>query len=127
MQPPDFVILYVADVARSAALYARILNRSAIEASPSFAMLPLREAMMLGLWQMDVVSPSVTSPPGGFELALTVPDRPTLMHRFDAWSALPGLTILEAPQARAFGLAFLAIDPDGNRLRVFAPATEGVA
>ncbi len=37
------------------------------------------------------------------------------------WSGR-GLTILQRPTDMDFGRTFLAIDPDGHRLRVFAPA-----
>lgn len=39
-----------------------------------------------------------------------------------AWCAR-GLSILQAPVAMDFGLTFTAADPDGHRLRVFAPGT----
>jgi predicted enzyme related to lactoylglutathione lyase len=32
-----------------------------------------------------------------------------------------GLTIVQAPTRLDFGTTFVAVDPDGHRLRVFAP------
>lgn len=36
-----------------------------------------------------------------------------------------GLSIAQAPVAMDFGMTFVALDPDGHRLRVFAPAHSG--
>ena len=43
------------------------------------------------------------------------------MRAFDEWRAR-GVEIAQPPTRLDFGYAFLGLDPDGNRLRVFAPA-----
>ncbi len=47
-------------------------------------------------------------------------DADALNQRHLDWS-LRGLPILQAPTNMDFGRTFVALDPDGHRLRVFAP------
>lgn len=116
----SFVLLYVENPLASAVFYEGLLGRPAVEAAPTFAMLPLRDGVMLGLWQRGGVEP-VANPPGGGEIAFTVADAAAVRSTHAAWSAR-GLSIAQAPVAMDFGHTFVALDPDGHRLRVFAPA-----
>ena len=55
-----------------------------------------------------------------------MPDAQALADRYRDWS-LRGLPILQAPIDMDFGRTFVALDPDGHRLRVFAPREEPAA
>ncbi len=116
---PDFsfILLPVADPIASAAFYERLLGRPPVEAAPTFAMLPLREGVMLGLWQRDGVLPTPGAAPGGSEVAFIAAD---VDATHAEWLA-KGTTILQAPTDMDFGRTFTAADPDGHRLRVFKP------
>ena len=46
----SFVLLYVDNPPASAAFYADLLGKPTLETSPTFAMLPLNDEVMLGLW-----------------------------------------------------------------------------
>lgn len=78
---------------------------------------------MLGLWSRHTVEPAAAGRGGCTELAFTVPDADALDQRHLDWS-LRGLPILQAPTNMDFGRTFVALDPDGHRLRVFAPAPD---
>jgi catechol 2,3-dioxygenase-like lactoylglutathione lyase family enzyme len=119
MQDPNFLLLYVANPTTSTAFYADLLGKSPVEASPTFAMFALSSGVMLGLWAAHTVVPAAT-PVGGAELAFAVENADAVHARHAAWRA-QGLPILQAPTAMDFGLTFTAADPDGHRLRVFAP------
>jgi len=119
MSDLSFVILYVADVAKSQAFYADILGKPAIEASPGFAMFPAAPGVMLGLWRADEVEPPATKP-GGAELCLTADTEAAVDATAAAWAA-KGVQIALKPTRLDFGYAFVGIDPDGHRLRVFMP------
>lgn len=121
MPTPTFVILYVDSPAASAAFYAGLLGRDAIDASPGFAMFALDSGTMLGLWARSEVAPAATAGPGGGEIALPVDGAAAVDARHAEWRAR-GLPILQAPTDMDFGRTFVAADPDGHRLRVFAPA-----
>lgn len=120
MSHPNFLILYVDQPLRSAAFYADLLGCTAIEASPTFALFALESGLMLGLWSKHTVEPQATVPGGG-ELALTVESPADVEATHAAWRT-KGLSILQAPVAMDFGYTFVALDPDGHRLRVFAPS-----
>ena len=120
MSDISFVLLYVADVAASEAFYAKALGRGAIEASPTFAMIPAAPGLMLGLWRRDGVVPTAGSAGGG-ELAIALGGNAEVDAACADWRA-KGIEIIQAPTNMDFGYTFLAKDPDGHRLRVFAPA-----
>ncbi|MDR6769374.1 VOC family protein [Azospirillum sp. BE72] len=118
----DFVLLHVDSPAASAAFYADLLGRPPVEASPTFAMFKAGDGLMLGLWSRHTVEPAATMP-GGSEIAFTVADEAAVHDLHADWSAR-GLTILQPPTTMDFGHTFVARDPDGHRLRVFAPHQE---
>lgn len=113
----SLVILYVHDPVASAAFYAGLLGQDPAEASPTFAMFAMSGAR-LGLWSRHTVEPAATAAGGGGEVAFTVAD---VDAAHAAWVAR-GLHILQPPTDMDFGRAFVALDPDGHRLRVLAPA-----
>jgi predicted lactoylglutathione lyase len=118
MSDVSFILVYVDDVAASEAFYASILGRGAIESSPTFAMLPAAPGLMLGLWKRDGVKPPAAEASG--EIAITAADDAEVDRLFAEWRA-KGVAIAQAPAAMDFGYNFLALDPDGRRLRVFSP------
>ena len=120
MTDPNFIILYVDDPAASAVFYAGLLGTSPLESSPTFAMFALASGIMLGLWSKHTVEPVATAP-GGSELAFSVADN-HVVHALHAEWLQRGLVIIQAPTAMDFGYTFVATDPDGHRLRVFAPS-----
>ena len=121
MQHPNFFILYVDQPLASAAFYARLLGREAVEASPTFALFALESGVMLGLWSRHTVAPEAFALPGSSEIAFSVTDRAEVDASYREW-ADRGLRIAQTPTAMDFGYTFVALDPDGHRLRVFAPA-----
>ena len=119
---PDFsfLILYVDNPPSSATFYAGLLGSPIVEQSPTFAMLPLREGVMLGLWSRHTVEPAAAGAAGCSEVAFTVADAGEVQWLHDDWKAR-GLRITQAPTRMDFGTTFVALDPDGHRLRVFVP------
>ena len=119
---PDFsfVLLYVDNPPASAAFYNSLLGIPVIEQSPTFAMLPLRDGVMLGLWSRHTVEPKTKGGPGSSEVAFTVADAAAVESTHADWIKR-GLAIAQEPTRLDFGTTFVALDPDGHRLRVFAP------
>ena len=123
MTDPNFSILYVQSPTASAAFYAGLLGKPPVEASPGFALFALQSGTMLGLWAAGEVQPGAT-PPGGAELAFALDGRAAVDARHADWRAR-GLRFAQQPVDLDFGYTFVALDPDGHRLRVFAPHAEG--
>jgi len=121
MPDASFVILYVDNPARSAEFYAGLLDRAPLESSPTFAMFALRDGMMLGLWSRHTVQPAAAAAGGGAEVAFTVATPGDVDDTCRQWRD-KGLPVLQAPVDLDFGRTFVALDPDGHRLRVLASA-----
>ena len=121
MNPPNIVILYVANPSLSAAFYAQLLGKPPVESSPTFAMFALDHGMMLGLWARSGVEPATQTQPGSGELAFTVADKQAVEDQHAAWLA-KGIRIAQPPTSMDFGYTFVGLDPDGHLLRVFAPS-----
>lgn len=115
-----FVLLHVQSPAASASFYRQILAAEPVEASPTFAMFALAPGLMLGLWARDTVAPASAGQGGSSELAFVQDSAAAVDAAHAAWVAR-GVLILQAPTAMDFGYTFTASDPDGHRLRVFAP------
>jgi predicted enzyme related to lactoylglutathione lyase len=111
-------ILYVDSPAASAAFYQRLLGLEPVESSPTFARFVLSSGAGLGLWSRQTVEPAAAAAGGGTELAF-IADDVDAVHA--AWTA-QGLSVVQPPTAMDFGRTFVALDPDGHRLRVFAPS-----
>jgi catechol 2,3-dioxygenase-like lactoylglutathione lyase family enzyme len=120
MSDISFVILYVDSPAKSAAFYADLLGRQPVESSPTFAMFAMNSGVMLGLWSRHTVEPAASAAGGGGELAFTVGDGETVDATHGDWKKR-GLRIAQAPTDLDFGRTFVALDPDGHRLRVMWP------
>jgi catechol 2,3-dioxygenase-like lactoylglutathione lyase family enzyme len=118
---PNFVILYVDSPPASARFYAELLGKQPVESSPTFAMFALASGVMLGLWSRHTVAPAAAAGAGGGELAFTVADKKAVGAAYADWGKR-GLRIAQAPVDLDFGHTFVALDPDGHRLRVFAPS-----
>ena len=117
------ILLYVTDVTASARFYAELLGRQPVEASPAFAMFTLPSGLGLGLWGKTAVEPAPVASGGGCELAFKVDAAATVDATFADWRS-KGATIALPPTDLDFGRSFVAVDPDGHRLRVYAPGEE---
>ncbi len=124
MSDPTFILLYVDSPAASARFYATLLGKEPIESSPTFAMFALDSGVKLGLWSKHTVEPAATAV-GGAELAFPVADDDAVRERYASWRKRE-LVIAQEPTALDFGYTFVALDPDGHRLRVFAPSDETI-
>jgi len=119
MFDPSFILFYVENPAKSLAFYSELLGLTPVESSPTFGMFILKSGLKFGLWKKDGVEPSAT-PVGGSEICFTVADAAAVVATHENWSKR-GFPIAQTPTELDFGHTFVALDPDGHRLRVFAP------
>ena len=120
MSNPHFLILFVDDPMASARFYTRLLEHPPIDASPGFAMFAMNEGLMLGLWSKHTAQPTPAVGAGSCELAFSLQSDAAVDARHSNWQA-QGLNIIQPPTRLDFGYTFVALDPDGHRLRVFSP------
>ncbi len=122
MLQPNYFLLYVDNPPASAAFYTKLLGKQPVEAGPTFALFVLDSGVKIGFWSKHTVQPLATLV-GGSEVAFSVADNSVVNDLYADWVER-GLPIAQAPTAMDFGYTFVAVDPDGHRLRVFALAAE---
>jgi len=120
MEHPSYVLLYVQDPMRSAAFYSHWLGLQPVESAPTFVLYVLSSGLKLGLWRRSDVQPQAQGGPGAMELAVAVA-QPSAVDEVHAQWLAQALPVLQAPTAMDFGYTAVVADPDGHRLRVFAP------
>jgi catechol 2,3-dioxygenase-like lactoylglutathione lyase family enzyme len=119
MRTLNYILLAVADPARSAAFYTDLLGIRPVENSPTFVLYVLPNGIKLGLWIKDEVEPA-PRPAGGMEVTFSEDDEDAVNAAFWDWRGKA--SIIQQPTTMDFGFTFVAEDPDGHRLRVFTPA-----
>ncbi|KTD59123.1 bleomycin resistance protein [Legionella shakespearei DSM 23087] len=122
MIEPKAIILYVDDLAVSTQFYQELFGKKPQEESPTFNSFTLSNGMSLGLKASPSVLPPVDEKTRGGELAFTVDAPHKVDELFVHWQS-KGTKILQTPTTVTFGYTFLALDPDGNRLRVVSLGT----
>ena len=114
----NFVLLYVADPLRSAEFYSTVFGRKPVQSSAGYSMFVLDGDLKLGLWKRHDVQPSPEGAPGSVELVFSEESDQQVDDRFAEWTG-NGLVIAQKPTRMGFGYTFVALDPDGHRLRVY--------
>lgn len=113
---PNVVVLYVDNLATSSAFYEDLLGIKAEAASPTFHTFTLSKGMSLGLKAQHSVEPP-SDKNGSGELAFTLKSSKEVDELFAEWQKTD-INIALSPTIVPYGYTFLALDPDGNRLRV---------
>ncbi len=110
-----FVLLFVANPLKSSLFYQDIFGIKPIESSPTFVMFALSNGIMLGLWSRYTAEPHVAAPAGALEICFPADDVDAL---FEQWGSKM-VTMAQKPTDMDFGRTFVALDPDGHRIRVY--------
>ncbi|MFA6916874.1 MAG: VOC family protein [Parachlamydiales bacterium] len=110
-----FVLLFVANPLKSSQFYQEILDIKPVEESPTFVMFALKNGVMLGLWSRYTAEPRVDTNPGALEICFPSADVDAL---YEEWGNKQ-VTIAQKPTDMDFGRTFVALDPDGHRIRVY--------
>ncbi len=119
MPDPNLMLLYVEKPKASRAFYADLLDRQPVAESENFAAFALQSGLMLGLWARDKVQPPAPPLGIGSEVVFPVASAAAVDALCADWRQR-GLPIALEPTELDFGRTFVALDPDGHRLRVFA-------
>jgi catechol 2,3-dioxygenase-like lactoylglutathione lyase family enzyme len=115
----NYILLAVADPARSATFYSSLLGIQPVENSPTFVLYVLPNGIKLGLWIKNEIEPAPRAA-GGIEVCFSEHEFDAVRATFDDWKNKA--RIIQQPTEMDFGFTFVAEDPDGHRLRVFAPS-----
>lgn len=117
MADPNLIVLYVEKAATSAAFYSRLLGVEPIAAGVDFHALPLPGGFTLGLWSKHKANPAPAGDGARFEIGFMVENAGRIEALYSEWKAL-GIPIVQELMTLDFGPTFVALDPDGHRLRV---------
>ncbi|MCW8336554.1 glyoxalase [Vibrio paucivorans] len=115
----DSIVLYVTEVKASSAFYAQLFDCTAEMLSPSFAVIEFASNVKVTLQQIDSLTPTSVVTGGGTELSIPVESKAVLEKIYRSW-LLKGIEFAQLPEESVFGINFVALDPDGHRIRVFA-------
>ncbi len=110
-----FILLFVENPKKSSLFYQDILGIKPIEESPTFGMFALPNSVMLGLWSKYTTEPRVEAPAGAMDICFPVDDVDEI---YEAWGK-KHVTIAQKPTDMDFGRTFVALDPDGHRIRIY--------
>ena len=114
----DSFVLYVENIEISKNFYANAFECEGKVLSPTFASFPLGDGVTIELKQLAQVSPPANMTGGGTELSLMVENSTVLQNLYEQWEN-KGIKFVQTPAELIFGITFVAIDPDGHRIRVF--------
>ena len=114
---PTAIVLYVDNLVLSSQFYQDLLGIKPEEASPTFHSFTLSNGMGLGLKAKHAVEPPADNKNGGGELAFTLDNNKKVDALFAEWQE-KDINMAHPPTIVPYGYTFVALDPDGNRLRV---------
>lgn len=117
MLEPSAIVLYVDNLLLSSAFYQDLLGIKPEEDSPTFHSFKLSNGIGLGLKAKHSVEPPATKENGNGELAFTLDNNREVDELFVEWQGKE-IRMAQSPTVVPYGYTFLALDPDGNRLRV---------
>ncbi len=115
----NYVLLYVDNPPASATFYTDLLGKPPVDVSPTFALFSMSSGLMFGLWSKQGVEPKPAGNAASSEIAIKVAGADAVHATHADWVER-GLPIAQSPTAMDFGTTFVALDPDGHRLRVFS-------
>ena len=120
MMTPNLFLLYVADPARSMQFYQRLLGRPPAANFPTYVAFAFGEGFYLGLWSTSARDFVSLGSGHRSEIAFMVENEAAVDALYQDWRN-SGVVIEQEPKLAVFGRTFVALDPDGHRLRVCIP------
>lgn len=122
MLSPNLILLYVEDPQESAAFYTRLLGREPVAAFPNYVAYALENGLTFSLWSTHAANFVSSGTGHRMEVAFMVKDDAEVERLHAEWRKA-GVPIEQELATAVFGRTFVALDPDGHRLRVCTPDT----
>ena len=116
---PSVIVLYVNDVAVTSQFYRELLDKTPQEDSPTFHAFRLSNGMTVALKAKHTIEIPIEGKNGNGELAFIVESSQKVDELFLKWREKQ-IEMILTPTKLNYGYAFVAQDPDQNRLRVVA-------
>ena len=120
MNVPNLFFFYVNDPIKSADFYEKIFQLKPETKFPSYAAFTFPNGLTFALWSKTAKDFVSAGSGHNSELAFMVPHEDEVRRLREAWGTL-GISIEQDLFRAVFGLTFVALDPDGHRIRVCIP------
>ncbi len=114
---PKFFLFYVEDIDTSVAFYTDLLGITPQRPSPVFASFHLPSGVYFELKTRASASPAIGAAAGTVDICFAAGTREDVEQQCAGWRER-GMRIALAPTDEVYGYTFVALDPDGHRLRV---------
>lgn len=120
MLAPNLLLFYVKNPLESALFYEKIFSMKPVASFPTYVAFSFENRFTFSLWSTQ--APNFISDGTGHrcELSFMINDEETVRELHKRWVEF-GVTIEQDLHDAVFGLTFVALDPDGHRIRVCMP------
>ncbi len=120
MLSPNLLLFYVKNPLESAVFYEKIFAQKPLASFPTYVAFSFPNGFTFSLWSLaakDFVSDGTGH---RAELAFMVSSEQEVRELRNAWEKI-GVPIEQELREAVFGWTFVALDPDGHRIRVCIP------
>jgi len=117
---PNLLLFYVENPQLSALFYEKIFSIKPIASFPTYVAFSFENGLTFSLWSIQATNFVSGGSGHRSELSFMVKDERTVYELHKRWKDL-GIVIEQELQEAVFGLTFVALDPDGHRIRVCIP------
>ncbi len=117
MQIPNLMLFYVKNPLDSALFYEKIFASNPVAAHPSYVAFSFENGFHFSLWSTQATNFVSDGTGHRSELAFMLHDEQTLHDTYKRWRE-HGVPLEQDLHEAVFGLTFVALDPDGHRIRV---------
>lgn len=114
---PNLFILYVKDPIVSQVFYEKLFECEAATALPTYVDFTFENGISLALWSIHADSFVSGGTGHKSEFCFMYSEESEVHDTYQKWKNM-GVEIEQKPMEAAFGLTFVALDPDGHRIRV---------
>jgi len=120
MMIPNLFILYVANPPASSKFYKKLFDKEPDVILPTWAAFSFENGFNLGLWSTTACDFVSCGEGNRTEISFMVKDIQTVDALYQRY-VRDGVQIEQEPKQAIFGKTFVALDPDGHRIRVCIP------
>lgn len=120
MLTPNLLLFYVKNPLESAVFYEKIFSRKPVALFPTYVAFSFENGLSISFWSMQAQDFLSGGSGHRSELAFMVENEQIVRKLRSQWSKL-GVAIEQDLHEAVFGLTFVALDPDGHRIRVCMP------
>lgn len=120
MRTPNLLLFYVNNPLESALFYETIFSRKPVASFPSYVAFTFDNGFTFSLWSTQAANFISGGSGHRSELSFMVDDETSVRKLREEWGEC-GIVIEQDLHEAVFGLTFVALDPDGHRIRVCMP------